>query len=190
MLSFYLIGLMVAIFFMQMIPGVTEALIFDPLLALSQPWRFLTSMFVHEGVEHLFFNMLAMLMFAPILERRIGAIKLLLVFIAAGIIGSVLYYATIVTGFAPPVPALGASGGIYGILGAMTVLTPNLVVYVMFFPMRMREAAAVWIILELLGTFNPYSGIASAAHLGGLIFGILYARHMPSDNEENIVFYK
>jgi len=200
MISFYLIAVMFLVFFLQLIPGFTEAFIFDPALALSQPWRFITSMFLHGDFTHIFFNMLALLMFGPILESRVGTKKFLMFFFIGGIVGSLLYYLTIIVGIAPPVPALGASGGIYTILGALAVLTPDLVVYLWFVPMRMSMAAIVWVILEFLGTFNPYSGIASAAHLGGLIFGWLYAKlfeggailhtRWPHEEEEEFEFYK
>ncbi|MEM3363983.1 MAG: rhomboid family intramembrane serine protease [Candidatus Micrarchaeia archaeon] len=201
MISFYLIGLMFLAFFLEVIPGFTEMFIFDPAVALTQPWRFFTSIFLHADLTHIFFNMLALFMFGPILESRIGTDKFIMVFFAGGIIGSLLYYITIAIGIAPPIPALGASGAIYAILGALAVLTPDLVVYLWFIPMRMSSAAIVWVILEFLGTFNPYSGVASAAHLGGLVFGWAYAkmfekgsvlrtRWQPEEDEEEFEFYK
>lgn len=158
-----------------MFPFFTEMFYFDPSLALSEPWRFLTSIFLHGGFSHLFFNMFALFLFGMILERNVGRKEFLKIFIAGGIIGSIIYYITVITGIASPTPALGASGGVYAILGALAILTPNLTIFLFFIPMKMRQAAIVWVIIEFLGVFNDASGIASAAHLGGLIFGILYA---------------
>jgi uncharacterized protein len=124
---------------------------------------------------HLLFNMFALFLFGTILERNVGKIEFFKIFIFGGIIGSLIYYLTIVTGIIPPIPALGASGGVYAILGALAILTPNLTIFLFFIPMKMKNAVIVWIVLEFLGMFNTMSGIASAAHLGGLIFGLLYA---------------
>ncbi|MGB9635300.1 MAG: rhomboid family intramembrane serine protease, partial [Candidatus Micrarchaeia archaeon] len=147
-------------------------------VALEQPYRFITSIFLHGGFAHIFYNMFAMFMFAPLLEHKVGTKHFIIILLLSGITGSVLYYITVLLGIIPPLPALGASGAIYGILGALSILMPDLVIYFWFFPMKMRNAAILWILIEFIGSFNPYSGIASAAHLGGLLFGIAYANLM------------
>jgi uncharacterized protein len=178
MTPFYLIFLMFVAFFMQMIlPFFTEMFYFEPSLALSEPWRFITSAFLHGSFAHLFFNMFALFLFGMILEKKVGKKEFLKIFLIGCIIGSLIYYLTIVIGIAPSIPALGASGGVFAILGALAILTPNLTIFLFFIPMKMKNAAIIWVILEFLGMFNTMSGIASAAHLGGLLFGILYARH-------------
>ena len=148
---------------------------FDPLVALTQPWRFVTSMFLHGSVMHIFFNAYALFIFGSILERKVSSKDYLIIFFGAGLIGGFLYYLTYVLGIIPPIPALGASGAIYGILGAVAVLIPDLVIFFWFFPMKIRYAAILWVVLEFMGTFDITSGVASAAHLGGLLFGIAYA---------------
>lgn len=192
MIPFYLIFLMFVIFFGQMIvPFLTEMFYFHPLLALSEPWRFLTSIFLHGSFTHLFFNMFALFLFGTILERKVGSKEFLKIFLLGGIIGSLIYFLTIVSGIASPVPALGASGGVYAILGALAILTPNLTIFLFFIPMKMRQAAIVWVIIEFFGVFNAGSGIASAAHLGGLIFGIIYARRLKKKiYEPKIEYYE
>ncbi len=189
MLSFYLIGLMVIVFFLQAAAGITELFYFDPAVAIAQPYRFITSVFLHGSITHLFYNMFALAMFGPLLETKLGASKFMQLFIAGGIIGSVLYYLFVIIGISPPIPALGASGAIYAILGALSMITPNLVIYFWFFPMRIRNAAILWIALEFLGAFNPNSGIASAAHLGGLIFGIAYGWFINKQHSDLEYYY-
>ncbi len=171
--SYVLLALFVLVFILQLaVAGFTEFLIFDPgNLAL---WTFISAVFLHGGVTHLFFNSFALIIFGPYLERVIGRRQFITLFFLAGIAGSALYLLTIYLGIVPPRPALGASGAIYGILGALTILTPGLVVYLYFVPMPIRYAAVLWIIFETIGSFNPYSGIGSAAHLGGLLFGIAF----------------
>ncbi|MBI5046582.1 rhomboid family intramembrane serine protease [Candidatus Micrarchaeota archaeon] len=108
----------------------------------------------------------------------------LIIFFGAGIVGGILYYLTYVLGMIPPIPALGASGGIYGLLGAVAMLLPDMVIYVWFVPMRMKHAAILWAVLEFLGTFDVSGGIASAAHLGGLFFGLAYAYYLKNKQPE------
>lgn len=168
-----------AAFLLQLvIPAFTDMFIFDPLLAFSEPWRFVTSMFLHGGIYHIFFNAYALFMFGSILETQMGRRDYLLIYFGAGLLGGFLYYLTYAIGMIPPIPALGASGAIYGILGATAIMLPDMRIFFWFFPMRMREAAILWVVIEFLGTFNIASGIASAAHLGGLIFGLAYAWHL------------
>lgn len=172
----FLIGI---IFIVQLSsPTTTSNFDFNPLKALSEPWRFITSVFLHGSFEHILFNGLALFMFGSVLERVITTKQYLTLYLGAGIIGGILYYLTFLLGIIPPIPALGASGAIYGIMGALAILVPNLTVYMWFAPMKIRYAAVLWIILEFIGTFNISSGIASAAHLGGLVFGIIYGIYL------------
>ncbi len=162
------------VFVLQLaIPPLTGAFVFDPALALSQPWRFVTSMFLHADMTHIFFNGFALLMFGPLLERKVSGRDFLIIYFGAGLLGGLLYYATYLAGMIPSIPALGASGAIYGILGACALLFPEVRIFFMgIIPMSMRTAAIAWFVMEFLGTFDISSGVASAAHLGGLIFGL------------------
>jgi len=185
-LSTYLLLAIGLIFIVQLSTGgfdgpFTRALDFDPLLAFSQPWRFVTCIFLHGGLLHLVFNAYALLMFGTVLESRVSSRDYLIIFFGAGIIGSLLYFLTYAFGIIPPIPALGASGAIYGILGAVAMVLPDLRIFFWFIPMRMREAAILWFILELLGSFDTSSGVASAAHVGGLIFGLAYGWYLKNN---------
>ena len=175
-LSTYLLGAIGIVFLFQLISDpVTNLFIFDPALALSQPWRFITSIFLHASLTHIFFNGYALFMFGSILETQVSKRDYLAIFFGAGLLGSILYYVTYIIGIIPPIPALGASGAIYGILGAVAVLLPDLRIFFWFFPMKIRYAAILWFLFEFVGTFDITSGVASAAHFGGLIFGVAYA---------------
>jgi membrane associated rhomboid family serine protease len=172
----------IAVFFLlqQVLPGFTETFYLDP--SHLQWWMPISSIFLHAGLLHLAFNAYALWMFGPLLEQQIGRARFLALFFLGGIAGSALYMLTILSGLAAPMPALGASGALYAVLGAMAVLMPELVVLLLgIFPLSMRQAALLWVGLELVGTFDQASGIASAAHLGGLFLGFawgwLEARH-------------
>ncbi len=173
---YILLGIIAVAFLLQMaVPGFTELFYFNP--ANPNWWMFITSIFLHGSITHIFFNGYALFAFGPLLEQRIGSMKFLGMYLAAGIIGNMLYYATILAGIIPPVPALGASGSIYGILGALSILMPQLVLLIFgIVPLQIRHATVLWIMLEFTGSFNANSGIGSAAHLGGLLFGLAYAK--------------
>lgn len=188
--SLYLLAVIGISFLLQsVIPSFTDSFIFDPLKAFSEPWRFVSSIFLHGGFIHLFFNAYALFMFGLILESRVSTRDYLIIFFGAGIVGSLLYYLTYAIGIIPPIPALGASGAIYGVLGAVAMLLPELPIFVWFIPMRMKHAAILWVALEFLGTFDISSGIASAAHLGGLIFGVVFAWYLKNRAMGNTTSY-
>lgn len=195
-LSTKLLAIIIVFFVIQTLsPTFTNMFIFIPLIAFSEPWRFFTSMFLHSGIMHLFFNGYALFMFGSLLERKASQKNYLAIFIGAGLIGGILYYLTTLSPW-PPIcnspfggvwacPALGASGAIYGILGAVAMLLPEVVVYLWFFPIKMRYAAIVWFAIEFFGSFNPGGGIANAAHLGGLIFGLIYGWYLSRNQSGN-----
>ncbi|MGV8085811.1 MAG: rhomboid family intramembrane serine protease [Candidatus Bilamarchaeum sp.] len=167
-------------FVIQLLYSPTFQLMFQlsPNLAILQPWRFVSSMFLHDPIDfiHILLNSYALIMFGSILERQISRKDYLVIFFGAGILGGILYWLTYVLGLIGPLPAIGASGAIYGLMGALAILLPDLTIFLWFIPIKMRYAAILWFFLELVGILQTsVSGIASAGHLGGLIFGVLYA---------------
>lgn len=179
-LSTLLLAIISGVFVLQLIgPLVTGLFIFDPQLAFSEPWRFVTSMFLHGSLTHLFFNGYALFLFGSMLESRASKKEYLVLYFGAGLLGGLAYYATYVIGMIPSIPALGASGAIYGILGACAILFPDVkILFMGFIPMSMRVAAVAWFIMEFAGTFDISSGVASAAHVGGLVFGLAYGVYL------------
>jgi membrane associated rhomboid family serine protease len=179
-----LLSIIIVSFILQfLVKGFTEAFYFDPDKAFTEPWRFITSMFLHGNSLHIFLNAFGLLMFGPILERKVGSKEFIKIFFISGIVGNALYYLTVNIGLAIDLPALGASGGLFGIMAATAVLMPKLVVYIWFFPMYMSQALILWFITEFIGTFDMSSGIASAAHLGGLLTGYIYAKKFFREQE-------
>lgn len=152
----------------------TDYFSFIPLFALSRPWTFITSIFLHANFEHLFFNMFALFMFGIYLEARIKKINFILIFFLAGIAGNLGYMVT-----APSVttPAIGASGSIYGVMGTLAVLVPTAAIYFSYIPMPIIFVAFIWAITEFLGLFTP-GPIAHGAHLAGLFIGVLFGLYL------------
>jgi hypothetical protein len=151
-----------------------DSFYFVPAKAFPRPWTFVTSIFLHADLEHLLFNMIALLVFGSYLEARVSKKKFLLIFFVSGIVGNIGYMVTAPT---LTTPGLGASGAIYGIMGALAVIEPFATVYISYMPMPMIMAAFIWALTEFLGLFVP-SNIARGAHLGGLFFGIFYGLYL------------
>ncbi|HXK28073.1 MAG TPA: rhomboid family intramembrane serine protease [Candidatus Binatia bacterium] len=138
-------------------------------------WQLFTYQFLHGGLFHLLFNMLALWMFGCALERRWGSEFFLKYYFVSAVGGGILNTLLVPDQMGP---SIGASAGVYGILLAFGLIYPNQVVYLYFlFPIKMKHF--VWIIgaIALYSSITSgESGIAHLAHLGGMLFGYLYLR--------------
>jgi len=164
---------MFVIFLIQyLVRGFTELFLLDS-GALTQFWRFFTAIFLHGDFGHLLYNVFALALFGSMLEKLIGPRRFLIVFFVSGILAnifSVNFYDA----------SLGASGAIFGIIGALIVVRPFMVVWAFGLPMPLILAGILWAAGDLIGLFVP-SNVANLAHLSGmffgLIFGVLYRKH-------------
>ncbi len=164
--SLYIIMVCVAVFFLQqLIPAFTGLFLLVPQLAAIRPWTVFTYMFLHGGGGHLFFNMLVLFFFGPILERKIGSYRFLTVYFGAGLLSALGHM--VFSGS----PVLGASGAIYGIFACLALLEPEIRVYVYFFPMKIAQALVLFAVIDIL-MMGSNDMIAHAAHLSGLVFGL------------------
>ncbi len=137
-----------------------------PAIFLSRPWTIVTNLFIHGGLWHLLANMLTLYFFGRYLSRLIGNNKLLIVYFAGGILGNILY---ILLG-EPLSVAVGASGSVFALGGALTMMRPKLSVLVFPIPVPLPLWVAV-IGGFLILSFLPF--VAWQAHLGGLIIGFI-----------------
>ncbi len=172
-LTIILVLINVAVFFMLTSTSTVLRYAFVPAYAASEPWRMITAMFLHADMNHLFLNMLALFMFGMALETRIGSGRFMLLYLLAGTIANVGY---MVTASDPTVPAIGASGAVYGIMGASAIIMPFAIV-IIGVPVPMIVAAFIWGATEFSGLFVQ-SNIARGAHLLGLAFGMVYGIHL------------
>jgi len=138
----------------------------QPASFLTQPWTIVTSLFVHSGLWHVAANMLTLHFFGTYLSRLVGEKRFLIVYFGGGILGSILFIL-----LAPPFSiAVGASGAVFALGGALAVMRPKLKVFVFPIPAPLPLWSAViggFLILSLF----PY--IAWQAHLGGLVLGLI-----------------
>ena len=169
--TFIFIAACIAGYIFQNISNSWIYLAFFPAFAFEAPWMFVTSIFLHADFSHLFFNMVALFFFGMSLERMIGRQAFMIIFLFSGVVGNLGY---MITATNPFIPSIGASGSIYGVLGALATLAPFMLVYVYgMVPIPMIVAAIIWGLLDFTGLFVP-SGIAHGAHLGGMFIGVLF----------------
>ena len=138
---------------------------FGPLVARGEYWRLLTAMFLHVGIVHLVFNVFGLLIFGQLVEKSYGSTRFLIIYILAGLFGSVFSYM-----FNSTTIGVGASGAVFGVLGALAA-----------FFLRQRDTFGViarqnlagLILLVgvnlVFGFITP--GIDNWAHMGGLASG-------------------
>ena len=128
---------------------------------LHQYYRPLTAMFLHANFQHIFFNMIALLIVGPAVEVLLGKIRFLALYLLAGLGGSVCSYLL----SQPNAAGIGASGAIMGVMGAYVVLAA-----------RRRLPMAPVVGLLVLNFLIGFSGnIDWRAHLGGLVTGSVLA---------------
>jgi len=156
------------------ISGFTEYFMLVPSQVLARPYILLTSVFLHAGFNHIFWNMYALIIFGPLLEQRIGPKRFLFIYLLSGLLAAIghIILSLFIYGSAPP--ALGASGAVMGMLGVLIVLMPYIrLLFFFFIPMSLRTAGIIWIIMDMIGVFVP-SGVGNLAHLVGVACGLIY----------------
>jgi membrane associated rhomboid family serine protease len=132
-------------------------------LQAGELWRLVTPIFIHAGVIHLAVNMYSLYVIGPAVERFFGRARLLTVYLLAGISGVVLSLAL------NPGPSVGASGAIFGLLGALTAF-----LYThrkLFGPAAQAQLRQIGFVLALNLILSLTPGIDAWGHLGGLIAG-------------------
>ncbi|MFD1468857.1 rhomboid family intramembrane serine protease [Hymenobacter caeli] len=136
----------------------------------GQPWRLLTSVFVHAGATHLLLNGFSLWLLGVLLEARVGAARLLAVYLASGAAGSLatLWY------HRGGINSVGASGAIFGLYGLLLTLLLSKQLVLDKFDRRAMLGLVLYLVLSNL--ISGLSGnVDNAAHLGGLLMGGLVA---------------
>ncbi|MBH0052766.1 rhomboid family intramembrane serine protease [Salinibacterium sp. SWN139] len=164
--TYTLIGLTVAIFLLQLIPGlgVTQALVYYPPLTAIEPWRMITSAFLHStsSIFHLGFNMFTLFIFGRVLEIPLGRARFIALYLISALGGSVA-----VLLLAPTSVVLGASGSIFGIVAAFFVIQRRMGVN--------NRVLLIVLVINLVAGFIPGLNISWQAHVGGLVTGAVLA---------------
>ncbi len=133
-------------------------------------WQLVTHMFMHGGILHLAFNMLALWMFGRILENYWGSKRFFQFYMYCGLAAGVTHMLLSSGG------AIGASGAIMGVLAGFTYLFPNSPLYLYFIPIPIKAKYAIpgLVALDLFGGITQQADkIAHWAHLGGALAGLI-----------------
>jgi len=144
-------------------------------------WTFLTSMFMHGGFFHIFANMFSLFFIGSLVEKILGAKRYLWFYLSSGIFASLFFVLMSLVWTADfDAYAVGASGALFGLIGLLVLLTPNLSVYLMFIPIpiKMKYAAPGILIVLWLISIAGSVPIGNTAHLGGLICGLIYGIYL------------
>lgn len=147
-------------------------------LSLGTPWfhtyQFITYMFLHANLEHLFFNMFALWMFGRTLEYELGSRRFLVYYFVCGV-GAALVQYLVALGFGElPLFLVGASGAVMGLLLAFGVLHPNATIMLLIPPIPMKAKWFVigYAVIELLLGWRGVGQVAHFAHVGGMLWGL------------------
>ena len=179
---------------------------------LFKPWQFITHMFMHGSLAHIFGNMLALWMFGAILENLWGPKRFLIFYLVCGLGAAlchmiVLYVETQhllqqynVLNYAEQQayrdrvfaiidePTLGASGAVFGCLAAFGFLFPNTYIYLYFlFPIKAKWFVIMYAAFELINAVQNSAGdnVAHVAHLGGALVGFILVYFWNKNNRRN-----
>jgi membrane associated rhomboid family serine protease len=197
--TYALIASCVVLYIAQWVSGgaLTNAWLLDPGAIASQPWRLITSEFLHSTafIPHLLFNMYALFIFGPPLERFLGKARYLALYLVGALgasVGVVLIYqlwvvtdhasASWLGGLLSPAFAVGASGAIFALMGALLVLRKAM-------GLQLTQILIVVLVNVAFGFIAP--GIAWEAHLGGLgvgaaIGGVYLATRRPGQTTRQV----
>jgi membrane associated rhomboid family serine protease len=178
-----LITINIAVYLLQIISHLMGSRFFDlhfglvPLYVTQDLmiWQFVTYMFLHGGVFHIFFNMLTLFMFGNELERYWGTRRFLNYYFITGIGAGICSWLVAMNSRAI---VIGASGAIYGLLLAYGMTYPNRIVYLNFLlPLKVKWLVLIMGAMAFLSSISgSESGVANIAHLGGMAVGYLFLK--------------
>jgi membrane associated rhomboid family serine protease len=162
--TYTIIALCLVIYGIQFLTGdtLTNLWLYAPGYTVIEPWRMITSIFIHLSIFHVLINMYSLYVIGPALEALLGRIRYLALFLIAGFGGSV----GVLLIASPNTGAAGASGAIFGLLGAFFIIQRKM-------GGNLAQLTVVIVLNLVIGFVIP--GIAWQAHVGGLIAGAAVA---------------
>lgn len=152
-------------------PRLPNLLLLVPALIPFRPWTPFTYMFVHAGLWHLAFNMIALYFFGPRVEARLGERHFIALYLFSGLMAALVSLV-----FTPAAAIVGASGAIFGVMLGFARYWPRALIYIWgVVPIEARWFVIGMTALSLYGGFGGGEpGLAHFAHLGGFLGGFLY----------------
>ena len=163
-------------------PDLVLTLGLQPSTWMERPWNLITNLFIHGGLWHLAANMLTLFFFGRYLCMMIGDARFLTLYFLGGIAGNFLY---ILLSSSDAV-VIGASGAIFAVAGALTLMAPKMRVFIFPIPAPLP----LWV--AVIGGFvilSFFPNVAWQAHLGGLALG-LAAGYILRGRRRNVIFFR
>jgi membrane associated rhomboid family serine protease len=169
--TYVLIALLIAVFAIELaFPQIIDELAFSPSSVAAKPWTAVTAIFAHADFEHILANLVVLWFFGLAVERELGRKKTALIFLVGAFVGEI---ASLVL-YAPDVLSLGASGGIFALIGAAIFVQPfmEMTAWQGAATMPMMFLAVIYIVYNTIGLFAGPSDIAYGTHFAGLAIGL------------------
>lgn len=141
-------------------------------------WQFVTYMFLHAGIAHIFFNMWGLYLFGSVILPILGTKRFATLYFLSGVSGALLWLAL---NWGSRIPIVGASGAVFGVMMAAAMLYPSMRIQLLFppIPMQMKTFVTVYAAIEIVSEISQTrGGIAHLAHLGGFISAYFYIRSL------------
>lgn len=190
-LAAWLVGINIAVFLAEFLirkytrwPLTTWCALSVPGIRSGYLWQLLTYQFLHGGIPHLVLNCWGLYVFGQEIENRLGRFRFLKLYLFSGIVGGLVQLGCAV--MAPRLfgsAVVGASAGVFGLVAAYAALFPERRLTLLLFlviPVTLRaKTMLLWgVIIALGGALFPFDHVAHAAHLGGMLGGLLYLNLM------------
>jgi membrane associated rhomboid family serine protease len=134
---------------------------------MLDPVRWLASLFLHANASHLFFNMLALYFFGRVVEEELSAKQYVGIYLLSGVFGNLLY------GLTSTALAVGASGCVFGVMGAAMLMEPKKLIRIYIIPLPLGLIAVLYMLAQVTLAAMPLeaTGVGYMAHIGGLVAG-------------------
>ena len=162
------------------IEGFDESLaLFPSSLAQGRVWELLSYQFLHGGLFHLLINCAMIWFVGRQMEESLGKTKFLTLYLIAGVFGGLLQCLLAWTHYLPEAGVVGASAGIFGLIAAFAMVFWDreitfLIMFIIPVRMRAKYLLIALAVIGVLGIISQEGGIAHGAHLGGMIWGVLF----------------
>jgi len=170
--TYALIILLIAVFAVEIAFPVIDELAFSAASVAEKPWTAVTSIFAHADFEHLLANLVVLWFFGLAVERELGRKSAALVFLAGAVVGEIASAFL----YAPDVLSLGASGGIFALIGAAVLIQPfmEMTSWQGSATLPLIFLAAIYVVYNAIGLFAGPSEIAYGTHFVGLAVGLAF----------------
>jgi membrane associated rhomboid family serine protease len=160
----------------------------DPLQLLFKPWTIITHLFVHRGLMHILFNMLTLFFTYQLFNRYFDDRRFINVYFVSGFAGALVFLLSVnlfplFNGLPVNYTAVGASAAVMGVLIAICTYRPDDEVFLFgAFKMKLRWLALLFVFLDLISISNGNEG-GHLAHLGGALFGFIWAMNLKNGRD-------